>query len=493
MTPPPVAENRPPDASIDGRPATVPFGLTDAAGLTVAEVLPRLGSSASGMSATEAAERLASFGPNVLAEHRVTAWDVLWRQLRNPLLVLLLGAAGVSAGTGDVTDGGIIAAIVLLSVGLGFVNEYRSEQAVAALHAGIHHEALVWRDGAEQRLEVAGLVPGDIVGFGLGDLVPADVRLIEVDELECDEAVLTGESAAAVKTVEASSTDSAVDLPSCAFMGTVVRQGSGRGVVVATGSSTAFGRIAVGLGERQAETAFQVGLRNFSRLLVKVAAVLTTSIFVINLVFHRPVLDALLFSLAIAIGITPQLLPAIVSVSLSAGSRQLARKRVLVKRLVTIEDLGNIEVLFTDKTGTSHRRRHHVRQRPRRGGSAVDATAPARSALQRSDDDRVWSRGRERPRRRALGVELRHSPHCGARGPRRLPTPRPVALRPRTATHVRRRAGPGRRPAARDQGGTRGRARPLHPGVTRRPSTRSTACSHKAPGSSPSPPATPAR
>jgi Mg2+-importing ATPase len=135
-------------------------------------------------------------------------------------------------------------------------------------------------------------------------------------------------------------------------MGTVVHQGSGRAVVVATGSATAFGKIAVGLVARPAETAFQVGLRGFSRLLVRVAAVLTVSIFVINVAFSRPLLEALLFSLAIAIGITPQLLPAIVSVSLSTGSRQLARRRVLVKRLVTIEDLGNIEVLFTDKTGT---------------------------------------------------------------------------------------------------------------------------------------------
>jgi P-type Mg2+ transporter len=132
--------------------------------------------------------------------------------------------------------------------------------------------------------------------------------------------------------------DSTVDLPAWAFMG--------------TGSSTAFGKIPVGLSERQAETAFQAGLRGFSKLLVAVAAVLTTSIFVINVALHRPLLEALLFSLAIAIGITPQLLPAIVSVSLSSGSRQLARRRVLVKRLVTIEDLGNIEVLFTDKTGT---------------------------------------------------------------------------------------------------------------------------------------------
>ena len=316
------------------------------------EVLHQLGTTDGGLSSDEAARRLSTFGANVLSSHKVTLFGVLVRQLRNPLLLLLLVAAAVSAATGDTTDGGIIAAIVVLSVGLGFVNEYRSEIAVAALHANIRHEALVWRDNNAQRVDVSDLVPGDIIELRVGDLVPADVRLIETVQLECDEAVLTGESIAAVKTVEPSATDSDVDLPSCAFMGTVVHQGSGKAIVVGTGSSTEFGKIAVGLGERQAETAFQVGLRGFSKLLVRVAAMLTISIFVINIAFSRPLLDALLFSLAIAIGITPQLLPAIVSVSLSTGSRQLARQRVLVKRLVTIEDLGNIEVLFTDKTGT---------------------------------------------------------------------------------------------------------------------------------------------
>ena len=158
-------------------------------------------------------------------------------------------------------------------------------------------------------------------------------------------------------------------------MGTVVHQGAGRGVVVSTGTATAFGQIAAGLSERQAETAFQVGLRDFSRLLVKVAGVLTVSIFVINVAFSRPLIDALLFSLAIAIGITPQLLPAIVSVSLSSGSRALARKRVLVKRLVTIEDLGNIEVLFTDKTGHAHRGRDHVPRGARRRPASRELAA----------------------------------------------------------------------------------------------------------------------
>jgi Mg2+-importing ATPase len=310
-------------------------------------------STAAGLNGSQAAERLRIFGPNVLLTHRVTAGGVFLRQLRNPLLILLLSAAAVSGFTGDPAGAAIIAAIVVLSVGLGFVNEYRSERAVAALHANILHEALVERDGVEQRIDVRDLVLGDVVSLRIGDVVPADIRLMETAQLECDEAVLTGESMPATKSAEpVADSGSELDLACCAFMGTIVHQGSARGVVVSTGSATAFGQIAVGLGAPPAYTAFQAGLKEFSKLLVFVAAVLTVSIFVINVALSRPIIDALLFSLAIAIGITPQLLPAIVSVSLATGSRRLARRRVLVKRLVTIEDLGNIGLLFTDKTGT---------------------------------------------------------------------------------------------------------------------------------------------
>ena len=318
-----------------------------------ADVLERLGSGEGGLSTFEARRRQAVFGPNALRVHEVTALGVLLGQLRNPLLLLLLAAAAVSGLTGDPTDAAIIGSIVALSVGLGFVNEYRAANAVAALHRDIHHRALAFRDGAQVAVDVAELVPGDVVTVRVGDVVPADLRLVETTRLLCDEAILTGESLPVEKSAAPSTAgDTPLDLPSCAFMGTVVHEGSARAVVVATGTATAFGRIALGLSERQAETAFQTGLRAFSRLLVRVAGVLTVSIFVINVALERPLIDALLFSLAIAIGITPQLLPAIVSVSLSSGSRVLARKRVLVKRLVTIEDLGNIELLFTDKTGT---------------------------------------------------------------------------------------------------------------------------------------------
>ena len=317
---------------------------------TAAGAMEALATRATGLTDDEVAARRNQFGANALRSHGARPGQVLVRQLRNPLLLLLLAAALVSGGTGNRADALIITVIVALSVGLGFFNEYRSEQAVEELHSKIRHDATVIRNAKATLIDVADLVPGDIVALKLGDIVPADMRLLNAHELECDEAILTGESLPAVKTSEPVQGETA--FASCALMGTVVSQGSGSGVVVQTGAATAFGRIAVGLGERHAQTSFQIGLQQFSMFLVKVAGMLTAAIFVINVVLHKPVLDALLFSLAIAIGLTPQLLPAIVTVSLSRGTRRLAAKKVLVKRLVAIEDLGNITTLFTDKTGT---------------------------------------------------------------------------------------------------------------------------------------------
>jgi Mg2+-importing ATPase len=327
--------------------------LAAAAALPSADALSELGSSEAGLSRVEAQRRLAVYGPNVLLSHGVSALSVLVRQLRSYLLLLLLVAAVVSAVVGDRTEALIIGGIMLMSVGLSFLNEYRSEKAVEALHAQIRHLAFVDRDGQPTEINVTEIVPGDLVHLRVGDVIPADLRLIETHELECDESVLTGESQVATKTAEAQPPgESSLDLPSCAFMGTLVRGGDGRGLVVRTGSGTAFGAIALRLGERQAQTSFQQGLQAFSRLLATVTALLAGSIFVINAGLGRSLLQSALFALAIAVGLTPQLLPAIVTVSLATGARRLARRQVIVKRLVCIEDLGNVQVLFTDKTGT---------------------------------------------------------------------------------------------------------------------------------------------
>jgi Mg2+-importing ATPase len=324
-----------------------------AAALPTAQVLHDLEVTADGLSAQEAARRLKRWGPNAVHSHRARAWLVLWHQLRSPLLGLLLAAAVVSYFVGERSDALIIGVIVALSVGLGFVNEFRAEKTAQSLHARIRHRAVVLRDGRPQEVEVTALVPGDVVELRLGDIVPADLRLLATAGLECSESVLTGESLPVAKDTAAVPAGTPLaDLTGCALMGTVVHCGSGRGVVVATGAEAEFGKIAAGLSGHQLETEFQVGLRRFSMLLVYVAGALTTSIFIINVVLHKPLIDALLFSLAIAVGITPQLLPAVVSTSLAAGSRRMSRRKVLVKRLVCIEDLGDVDVLFTDKTGT---------------------------------------------------------------------------------------------------------------------------------------------
>jgi Mg2+-importing ATPase len=324
-----------------------------AATLPLSSVLTRLATDADGLPEVEAARRLGATGPNAVRSYRARALPVLWSQLRSPLLLLLAMTAVASSFLGQASDTVIIGAILLASVGLGFANEYKAAKTSEALHSSVRHRCVVLRDGHPRTVDVTELVPGDVVTLQLGEVVPADMRLLTVAGLECDEAVLTGESVPAEKSTEpvAAGTPLA-ELRCCALMGTVVRAGSGAGVVVATGGAAEFGRIALGLEQRQPETEFQIGLRKFSMLLVGVAGVLTSAIFIINVSLHKPVIDALLFSLSIAVGISPQLLPAVVSTSLAAGSRDLARRKVLVKRLVCIEDLGDVDVLFTDKTGT---------------------------------------------------------------------------------------------------------------------------------------------
>jgi Mg2+-importing ATPase len=319
----------------------------------VDEVVGWLDSSTEGLSGAESRVRLTTHGPNAIRTYRVSALAVLGRQLRSALLLLLAVTAALSFFLGDSTQAIIIGLILVASVGLGFFNEYRAERTAAQLHSSVRHTALACRDGVFTKVDVTTLVPGDLVRLVLGEVVPADLRLTEVSGLECNESILTGESTAAEKSTEPANHNGALaDLVDLAYMGTVVSAGEGRGIVYATGSDAQFGRIAAGLGTRPPETAFQAGLRRFSYLLLWVALILTAVILVSNLLLRRPIIDSILFALAIAVGITPQLLPAVVSTSLAAGAGRLAKLKVLVKRLVCIEDLGDIDVLVTDKTGT---------------------------------------------------------------------------------------------------------------------------------------------
>jgi Mg2+-importing ATPase len=286
---------------LDGRPDVaegplwgVPVG--EAAALPAGLVLDRLGGSPAGLDIGEAARRLALVGPNAVRTHHVRPLRILGRQLRSAVLILLAVTAGVSFFLGQRTDTVVIGVILLASIGLGFVNEYRAERATEALHSRVTHRAVAMRGGRPMQVDVTALVPGDVVRLLLGEVVPADLRLLSTAGLECDESVLTGESLAAEKAVPPVPAGSALgDLTSCAFMGTVVRAGAGTGVVAATGARAEFGRIAAGLGERQPETDFQAGLRHFSVLLLQVAVALTTLIFATNLILHRPLIQSLNF------------------------------------------------------------------------------------------------------------------------------------------------------------------------------------------------------
>ena len=346
---------------------------------------------------------------------------MLGRQLRSPILILLIVTAATSLFLGDVTNSIVIGVILLVSIGLGFANEFRAERAAEALHSRVTHRAVVVRAGVLGEIDVADLVPGDIVRLVLGSVVPADIRLLSSKDLLCDESILTGESLPVDKDPAAVHGDASLgELTSCVFMGTIVQAGSGVGVVVATGGRAEFGRIALGLGERQPQTEFQRGLGRFSLLLLEVATVLTSLIFIANLLLQRPLLESLLFSLAIAVGITPQLLPAVVSTSLATGTRELARRRVLVKRLVCIEDLGDMDVLVTDKTGTLTEGNHQLfrgiagrfgadRRRPDHPGSSghgvgLCAARHIRGGSESSRCGPLGGRRRARPRSRRISA-----------------------------------------------------------------------------------------
>jgi Mg2+-importing ATPase len=306
-----------------------------------------------GLSGAEAGRRSASSGPNAIPAARAGPWGVLVSQLANPLLLLLAATAAISLVLGESTDAAIILVIVVMSVGLGFFNEYRSVRVVAELDRRLRRTAVAFRDGRPVTVDTVDLVPGDVIALRLGDIVPADVRLLDAQGLECDEAVLTGESLPAAKSAEpANAAGAPLELPSVAFSGTIVRAGAARAVVVLTGPDTEFGRIAARVGLRLPETAFQRGLRGVIVLLARVTAVVVTIVTVVNAFVRHDFVETLMFALALAVSLTPQLLPAIVTISLATGARRMAARNVLVKRLVSIEDLGNVEVLFTDKTGT---------------------------------------------------------------------------------------------------------------------------------------------
>lgn len=278
---------------------------------------------------------------------------LLGRQFRSPIIIVLVCAALLSSALGEHVDAAIIVAIVAVSGLLGFLQERGAVRAVEALLASVRVHADVLRDGDEHEVLVADVVPGDVVILRAGDVVPGDARVIEANQLLVDESALTGEAYPRRKEAGVSALATHVrDRANCVHLGTHVASGEGTAVVVRTGTETEFGKVVEHVARAHVPTAFERGITRFGYLLMQATAVLVAGIFVVNIVLSRPVIDAFLFSLALAIGLTPQMLPAIVTLSLSRGAAAMSRRRVIVKRLDAIEDVGSLDVLCTDKTGT---------------------------------------------------------------------------------------------------------------------------------------------
>jgi P-type Mg2+ transporter len=319
-----------------------------------ADLLKGLKTTANGLSAPEARARLAQYGPNVLKRaKRTDSLALLANQFRSPIILILVFAAVLSFFLGDPVDAVIIISIVAISGLLGFWQERGAASAVEKLLELVEVKASVRRAGQEIEIPSDEVVPGDIVLLAAGDSVPGDSLIIESKDLFVDEAALTGESYPAEKSTGVLQADTPLaGRTNSLFMGTHVISGTATTVVVRTGTATEFGSISEHLRLRPPETEFEHGVRRFGFFLLEITLILILGIFAVNVYLHRPVLDSFLFSLALAVGLTPQLLPAIISVNLAHGAQRMAKEKVIVKRLVAIENFGSMNVLCSDKTGT---------------------------------------------------------------------------------------------------------------------------------------------
>jgi len=317
-------------------------------------VYQALGTSQKGLSEREVQRRLKTFGYNELPRHAFSSFQVLIRQFKNPIFIILIASAAVAGFFAEPEQSIAILTMIGLSAILGFYNEYKAEKIVQDLRQGVSFKAIATRDGKPSEVDSRLVVPGDLVSLYIGDIVPADIRIVESKDLQTDEATLTGESFPVEKTSDSLGLEHPTpqQLTNYLFMGTVVVNGSGKGVVVSTGKNTELGSISKSLTRPHPETEFQRGVKQYGTMLLTLTVALAVGIFALNAIIGRSLIDALLFSLAVAIGLVPELMPAIVTVSLSQGAGRMSKVRVVVKRLVSIEDFGNMDVLCTDKTGT---------------------------------------------------------------------------------------------------------------------------------------------
>ncbi|MCX6017693.1 MAG: magnesium-translocating P-type ATPase [Chloroflexi bacterium] len=346
--------------------------------VAVQDMLAQLDAHADGLSSAEVERQRLRHGSNIPGKSRAhPRLRLLWNQFKSPLVLLLLFAMSLSYFLGEVIDASVVLLVVVASAVLGFAQEYRAGDAVAKLLAAIRLRTFVLRDGVKCDVDIEEIVPGDVLLLGAGAVIPADCVLIEERDLFVDEAALTGESYPAEKHVGIASADAPPALRSNAlFQGTHVISGSAHALVVHTGADTEFGAIRERLQSAAPITDFERGIQRFGSTLMQLTLVLVLLLFAVNVYFHKPPIDSFLFALALAVGITPELLPVIVSVTLARGAQRMAKRRVIVKRLTAIENLGSMDVLCSDKTGTLTEGRMRLH-----GAIDVNGAASARTLL----------------------------------------------------------------------------------------------------------------
>lgn len=321
----------------------------------LSELLQILQTASNGLTSEEANRRLRLYGPNSLdQERRFAALFSFCGFFASPLVIILVIASVVSLVLGEHIGGLIIIAIVLFSVFLNFFMEFQARHAVEEIQKQIAITASTTRDGRRVELATTELVPGDVIQLKAGDLVPGDARLIDVRDLHVRESMLTGESLPVEKTVADLSQEKhgIAEASNSVFLGTAVQTGIGTAIIVRTGKRTACGEIAHRLAMRPPETEFARGTRHFGMMLTWVTLLLVLFVLMVNIIFHRPVLESFLFAVALAVGMTPEMMPMIITVTLAQGAKRMTKKKVLVKQLAAIEDFGSIDIVCTDKTGT---------------------------------------------------------------------------------------------------------------------------------------------
>jgi Mg2+-importing ATPase len=323
--------------------------------LSLMEAFRALASRPEGLTSSEVEEQREKFGPNELPKHRLPGfWSDILQRLKSPLVVQLLIIASVSALIGELKSTGIVSVMILLSVGLSYILERRSRGAVEALGKRVQSRVYVLRDGKETEIRISEIVPGDVVLLQAGAIIPADLRLIQTKDFFVSESVLTGESLPVEKSADPppEAAASILELPNACFLGTFVTSGTARGLVVHTGPRTVLGTLSERLSGKEEKTSFDQGLKSFTWLMIRFMVVMVCAVFFLVGLTKGQWLEALLFGLSIAVGLTPEMLPMIVTVNLAKGALSMASHKVIVKRLPSMQNFGAMDILCTDKTGT---------------------------------------------------------------------------------------------------------------------------------------------